>query len=69
MRRAAGPSLDVFDGLTGAKARTRWEALPVARRRAFMAAMGMRVRIMPTRRGPGFDEASVVIEGELLASA
>ena len=50
-------------GLTGDNARETWERLDLNERRAVMETLGLRVRIMPTtRRGPGFDPSSIVIE-------
>ena len=50
-------------GLTGANAGKTWAALDINQRRAVMETLGLRVRIMPTtRRGPGFDPSSIIIE-------
>lgn len=59
--RAAMPAaLDALDGFAGAPdAAERWDAAPVTRRRAILAALGITVVINPTRRGAGFDPDSV----------
>lgn len=49
-------------GLTGKRARSVWTALDVNRQREVLEVLGLRVRIMPTRPGPGFEPKDVVIE-------
>lgn len=39
-----------------------WAGLDVATRHAVLAVLGLRVRIMPTRRGPGFRPEDVLID-------
>jgi len=58
---AMGPTLRPLDGVAGPAAGARWAELGVLQRRAILEAMGMRVRIMPTRQGAGFDPQSVKI--------
>jgi len=73
VRRLSTPTLRVplpVKGVTGRKAAETWAALSLHERRAIMGALGLRVRIMPTRPGPGFDPSSLVIEwGEPVAVA
>lgn len=46
----------------GSEIAARWDASDVGLRRAILEALGMKVVILPTRRGPGFDPSSVKIE-------
>lgn len=55
------PHLDLVVETIGEKARERWESYSVTQKRAIMEAFGVRVIILPTRRGPGFDPSSVRI--------
>lgn len=48
--------------LTGDQAAEVWKGLEVARRRAVLEVLGLRVKIMPTRQGPGFRPEDVHIE-------
>lgn len=57
----ASPHLDLVVDTIGEKARERWESYSVTQKRAIMEAFGVRVIILPTRRGPGFDPSSVRI--------
>lgn len=65
-REARGRArLDVVDDLVGADEATvaaLWNALDVHRKRAVLEVLGLRVRIMPTRQGPGFVPDDVRIE-------
>lgn len=65
-RRLAGSVRAVPAGvlaeLAGPAAEAAWTAAPVSTRRAVLEALGMRVRIMPTRPGPGFDPDSVLVD-------
>ncbi len=65
-RRLAGSVRAVPAGvlaeLAGPAAEAAWEAAPVSTRRAVLEALGMRVRILPTRPGPGFDPDSVAVD-------
>lgn len=49
-------------GLTGKRAREVWAGLDVNQQRSVLEALGLRVRIMPTRPGPGFEPKDVAIE-------
>lgn len=59
-RRSA--AADVLDGIVGPEAAKTWEASDVHRRRAILEALGVRVRILPTRPGPGFEHRDVAID-------
>jgi DNA invertase Pin-like site-specific DNA recombinase len=65
-RRLAGSVRAVPAGvladLAGPAAEAKWEAAPVSTRRAVLEALGMRLRVMPTRPGPGFDPDSLVVD-------
>jgi hypothetical protein len=50
------------DGITGKGARQSWEGMDLLTRRAVLETLGVRVRIMPTRPGPGFRPDDVIIE-------
>lgn len=54
--------VDLPPGLLGEKAEATWRDMDVNGRRRVMDLIGMRVQIMQTRQGPGFDPDSVVIE-------
>jgi hypothetical protein len=54
--------IDALRPLAGPTARQYWDEMTVSQRRAVLQALGMRVIIKPTRRGPGFDPESVQIE-------
>lgn len=58
------PALDVsMLELAGERAAESWEGLTLAQRRAVLEMLGLRVVLLPvTRRGPGFDPASVRID-------
>lgn len=49
-------------GLTGKRARQVWNDLDLDQRRQVLEALGLRVRILPTRPGPGFEPRDVAIE-------
>jgi site-specific DNA recombinase len=54
------PRLAVLDGLVGQQdVRAAWEGLDVSVQRQVVALL-LEVTIQPTRRGPGFDPASVL---------
>lgn len=62
-RRAAGPALEALEGLVGQPDMLKaWRATPLTRKRSVMAAMGLRVLVLPTRQGKGFDPESVRVE-------
>jgi site-specific DNA recombinase len=55
--------VDVLRPLAGPEAAARWDAMMVSQRRAILETLRMRVIVdRSTRRGPGFDPASVRIE-------
>lgn len=58
-RLALSPGRASIAALTGPDVEGTWHVLPVGRQRAVMAALGVRVRILPTRQGRGFDPLSV----------
>jgi DNA invertase Pin-like site-specific DNA recombinase len=47
--------------IAGPQAAERWDALTVTGRRAVLEALGIRVELLPGRKGPGFDPSSVRI--------
>lgn len=53
---------DVLAELAGPTARAAWDQAPVTTRRAVLELLRVRVRILPTRPGPGFDPDSVAID-------
>jgi site-specific DNA recombinase len=56
-------NVDVLRPLGGPEAAARWDAMMVTQRRAVLETLGMCVIVnRSTRRGPGFDPASVSIE-------
>jgi site-specific DNA recombinase len=55
------PHLGLVLETRGAQAEQRWASLSVNQKRALMQAFGVRVVILPARRGPGFDPASVQV--------
>lgn len=58
----AGTDLGAIDpDLLGDKAADVWDALDVNRRRLVLQVLGVTVRILPTRQGPGFDPESVAV--------
>jgi DNA invertase Pin-like site-specific DNA recombinase len=61
-RAVAGVAPEFVARLAGPEAEARWDALDVAQRRALLTVLGMRVRILPARGGPGFKPESVRIE-------
>lgn len=62
-RAAMPPGVEVLDGLVcEVDAREVWNALPVARQRAVLELLDLRVALDRTRQGKGFDPASVRIE-------
>ena len=62
MAQAAGPAPEALEGIVGhPDALERWQASPVTRQRSILTALGMRVVILPTRKGAGFDPASIEI--------
>ncbi|WP_280697915.1 recombinase family protein [Kitasatospora sp. GP82] len=63
--RRLTPAFDptVFDGLVGSGARERWDALEVGQKTQVLEALQFRVTVLKvSRRGPGFDPASVEVE-------
>jgi site-specific DNA recombinase len=61
-RRHRPPAVpDEVDELTGDRARDVWDNMDVVRQRAVLEVLGLRVRIMPTRQGPGFVPEDVKI--------
>ena len=64
-----GSGLDVLDGMVGEAALDAWLDADVHRRRAVLEVLGVRVRIMPTRRGPGFEPADVLVEAPATRTA
>ncbi|MER7331811.1 MULTISPECIES: recombinase family protein [unclassified Micromonospora] len=56
------PHLSLVVQTVGEKAAERWDACSITQKRAIMEAFGVRVRILPTRRGPGFDPESVEVK-------
>jgi hypothetical protein len=57
--------VDVLRPLAGPEAAVRWEAMMVSQRRAILETLRMRVIVdRSTRRGPGFDPASVRMNDE-----
>jgi site-specific DNA recombinase len=61
LRRASEPSVVAHWIGPAAEVADRWDAADVQRRRALLEALHMRVELLPTRRGPGFDPDSVRI--------
>ncbi|WP_018599656.1 recombinase family protein [Mycobacterium sp. 155] len=53
--------IDAIRPLSGPAARESWDAMTVAQRRAVLEALGVRVVINPTRRGPGFNPEDIEI--------
>ncbi|WP_185994068.1 recombinase family protein [Streptomyces benahoarensis] len=53
--------LDVFDGLVGEKAEEKWKGLAVSQQRRVLEGLGVRIKVMPGRKGPGFDASSVKV--------
>lgn len=52
----------VLDGLIGPHARQRWDVLDVARRRAALEVLGLRLKVHPVaRKGPGFDSSTIEV--------
>jgi hypothetical protein len=63
LRRLAAPVASAALGnLVTNDAADVWTTLDVARRRQVLEVLGLSIRIMPTRQGPGFDPESVRIE-------
>ena len=63
LRHRGAMHLDALSELAGPLARERWAALGVTQRRAVLESLGIRVFVdRVTRRGPGFDPASVRID-------
>ncbi len=58
----AGTDLEAVGPLLDGHAAECWTALDVNRRRTVLTIMGITVRILPTRQGPGFDPASVKVD-------
>lgn len=59
-RESAGAlNVDVLRPLAGPEAAQRWDGMEMSQRRAVLEALGLRVIIDRTRRGPGFDPSSV----------
>jgi hypothetical protein len=46
----------------GPEVAARWDGADVHQRRALVEALALRVTLLPTRRGPGFDPGSVTVE-------
>ncbi len=61
-RHRVSPHLSLVVQTVGAQARQRWGSYTFVQKRAIMDAFGVRVRILPTRRGPGFDPESVEVK-------
>ncbi|MCC5946917.1 MAG: recombinase family protein [Nitriliruptoraceae bacterium] len=59
---AAAGGTDVLDGIVGDQAAAAWLSLDVGGRRAVLEVLGIVVKIMPTRQGPGFVPEDVHIE-------
>lgn len=57
---AAGQASHALDGLWGIS-RDEWAALPLARRRSAVQAL-VRVTVLPSKKGPGFDPETVLVE-------
>lgn len=55
------PHVELVMSIAGPSAEQRWGQLDVNQRRAVMTALGVVVTILPARKGPGFDPASVRI--------
>lgn len=62
MRGVQGVSTALTARVTGPGAAAAWATLDVSQRRALMEAVGLRVRILPTKRGPGFRTEHVQIQ-------
>lgn len=58
----AAQATDVLEQVTAGDAAAVWDRLDVARRRALLEVLGLRVRIMRTRQGPGFEPRDVKID-------
>lgn len=54
-------NLSVLDGLIGPRARERWAELAVTQQRTVLEVIGLRLRIHPGRKGPGFDKSSIEV--------
>ncbi len=59
---ASAQGAEVLDGMLGDQAAQAWASLDVGARRAILEVLGIRVRILPTRQGPGFVPEDVHIE-------
>ena len=46
-----------------------WKSMDVVAQHEALAVLGLRVRIMPTRRGPGFRPEDVIIDWTMEAAA
>jgi DNA invertase Pin-like site-specific DNA recombinase len=55
------PHLELVMDTVGDQAEAKWAGYGINQKRAIMTAFGVRVLILPTRRGPGFDPKSVVV--------
>jgi site-specific DNA recombinase len=65
-RAVRGIAPELLTQLVGSQARQRWDALTVVQKRALLAALEVRVTILPARGGPGFKPELVVVEfGEI----
>lgn len=53
------PHLELVMSAIGSKAEQRWRAMQIVQKRAVMQAFGVRVLILPARKGAGFDPTSV----------
>ena len=60
-RLSVAGSEDVLDGIAGDRAAEAWASMDVTSRRRVLSVLGMVVRIMPTRQGPGFEPSDVPI--------
>lgn len=56
------PHLSLVVASVGEQAEERWDSYSLVQKRAIMEAFGVRVRILRTRRGPGFDPESVEVK-------
>ena len=52
----------MVEELLGPQIEARWRDLSVTRERAVLDVLGVRVRILPTRKGAGFDPDRMDIE-------
>lgn len=60
-RAVRGVAPELVARLAGPQAEAEWQALDTGQRRALLEAMGVVVKILPTKPGPGFRPESVVV--------